>query len=420
MERRLRLQLVITVFASLAILLGLVTLITRSVDSARMDTTADDILEIIVRFDGILPENLSLPDTESGQTPSQEETREARYFVLHVDSAGNVVSANLDYTTRVTQQQVAQYAKDALSQNTEHGYVGSFRFLVQKNSDDDTSIAFLDRQRQMDTLNYSVWWESVLSALAALGLTALVAVLSKRIVRPIVESQRRQRQFVTNAGHDLRTPVSIISADADVLALDVGQNEWIDDIKKQVGVMTDLTDSLVTLAKASEGMGKDAEDVDLSGVVAQCVKSFDSRARLEGHDLTLQTQDGLHVLGSPQYLQRMASQLLDNALKYAKPGTPIAVSLSQRGLHAVLCVENDTEGVDPNEVRHWFDRFYQSDKARTHSKAGFGIGLSMVDAVASAHGGKAVGEAAPDGSHVAIKVTLPLMKGTKYGRRKSQ
>lgn len=414
MERRLRVQLVATVFISLAVLLGVVTLITRYVDSARMDSNADDILEIIMRYDGSLPDDLTLPETGTDKEPSEEATKEARYFVLHLDSNGDVVSSNLDYTTRVTQQQVAQYAQDALRQNTEKGYVGTFRFLVQKETDGGYTIAFLDRQRQMDTLAFSVQWEAILSLIAALALTGIVALLSKHIVKPIIDSQRRQRQFVTNAGHDLRTPVSIISADADVLALDLGENEWIDDIKKQVRVMTDLTESLVTLAKAGEGVQHDAQDVDLSDVVSQSVKGFGSRAQLEGHQLETQVQAGVHVAGEPSYLERMTSQLVDNALKYSSEGTPIQVSLGRKGSHAILVVRNQAEHVDPSEVKHWFDRFYQSDKARTHSKAGFGIGLSMVEAVAEAHGGKVVGEATPDGSTVTITVTLPVQKGSRH------
>lgn len=414
MERRLRVQLVATVFISLAVLLGVVTLITRYVDSARMDSNADDILEIIMRYDGSLPDDLTLPETGTDKEPSEEATKEARYFVLHLDSNGDVVSSNLDYTTRVTQQQVAQYAQDALRQNTEKGYVGTFRFLVQKETYGGYTIAFLDRQRQMDTLAFSVQWEAILSLIAALALTGIVALLSKHIVKPIIDSQRRQRQFVTNAGHDLRTPVSIISADADVLALDLGENEWIDDIKKQVRVMTDLTESLVTLAKAGEGVQHDAQDVDLSDVVSQSVKGFGSRAQLEGHQLETQVQAGVHVAGEPSYLERMTSQLVDNALKYSSEGTPIQVSLGRKGSHAILVVRNQAEHVDPSEVKHWFDRFYQSDKARTHSKAGFGIGLSMVEAVAEAHGGKVVGEATPDGSTVTITVTLPVQKGSRH------
>lgn len=418
MERRLRVQLVATVFISLTVLLSIVTLITRFIDSARMDSNADDILEIIMRYDGSLPDDLSLPQTGTATEPSEEATKEARYFILHVDDSGTVVSSNLDYTTRVTQQQVTEYAQQALSQKSEKGYVDTFRFLVRKDeTGNGYTIAFLDRQRQMDTLAFSVQWEAILSLIAALALTGIVALLSKHIVKPIIDSQRRQRQFVTNAGHDLRTPVSIISADADVLALDLGENEWLDDIKKQVRIMTDLTESLVTLAKAGEGVQHDAQDVDLSDVVSQSVKGFGSRAQLEGHQLETQVQADVHVAGEPSYLERMTSQLVDNALKYSTEGTPIQVSLGRKGSHAILVVRNQADHVDPSEVKHWFDRFYQSDKARTHSKAGFGIGLSMVEAVAEAHGGKVVGEATPDGSAVTITVTLPVQKGSWHDKR---
>lgn len=406
MERRLRIQLTLFVAAALVVLLGVMFVGTYMVRRAQVDVDADKAIDQIIENDGETPKDMS------GYSSSKiEGFYEMRYLMATVNADGTVEDANLDHVATVNADEAATMVRKALARGQERGYVGKFRYRVESGGDGTKTVVLLDRDRQIAALNDSVADEMKVYAGGVIAVTVIFLLVSKRIVRPIVSAHESQRQFVIDAGHDLRTPLSIISADADVLAMDVGENEWIDDIKDQVGVMSGLTESLIVLSRAATEDERAIGMVNLSDVVEREARGFKSRMLTEGHPLACEVEPNVYVRGNEQYLQRMVGALIDNAFKYSVACGKIEVRLAEHHLHtAELTVSNATEGVDPKEVGLWFGRFYQSDRARTHEAGGFGIGLSMVAAVARAHGGKARAEAKPDGSGVTMTVTLPTRR----------
>lgn len=406
MERRLRIQLTLFVLAALVVLLGGMFAGTYLVRRSQLDADADKAIDMVLQSDGEVPKDLS------GLSNSKiEGYYEMRYFMVTVSADGAVGNENLDHVATVDADEAATMVRKALARGQDRGYVGKFRYRVQSKGEGEKTVVLLDRDRQIAALNDSIADEMKVYAGGVVAVTAIFLLVSKRIVRPIVSAHESQRQFVIDAGHDLRTPLSIISADADVLAMDVGDNEWIDDIKDQVGVMSGLTESLIVLSRAATEDEREIGVVNLSDVVEREARGFKSRVLTEGHPLGCDVAPGVYVRGNEQYLQRMVGALIDNAFKYSVAGGSIEVRLVEHHLHqAELTVSNQTEGVDPKEVGLWFGRFYQSDRARTHEAGGFGIGLSMVAAVARAHGGKARAEAKPDGSGVTMTVTLPTRR----------
>lgn len=406
MERRLRIQLTLFVLAALVVLLGVMFAGTYLVRRSQLDADADKAIDMVLQSDGEDPKDLS------GLSSSKiEGYYEMRYFMVTVSADGAVGNENLDHVATVDADEAAAMVRKALARGQDRGYVGKFRYRVQSEGAGEKTVVLLDRDRQIAALNDSIADEMKVYAGGVIAVTAIFLLVSKRIVRPIVSAHESQRQFVIDAGHDLRTPLSIISADADVLAMDVGDNEWIDDIKDQVGVMSGLTESLIVLSRAATEDERAIGVVNLSDVVEREARGFKSRVLTEGHPLGCDVAPGVYVRGNEQYLQRMVGALIDNAFKYSVAGGSIQVRLVEHHLHqAELTVSNQTEGVDPKEVGLWFGRFYQSDRARTHEAGGFGIGLSMVAAVARAHGGKARAEAKPDGSGVTMTVTLPTRR----------
>lgn len=407
MERRLRARLIVSVFASLVVLLGLILVVSVETREAQQEASADVYLNIILDNDGILPKDASssLEDEAAG-------ILDARFFVVWVDPTGTPASMSLDQISTVSEDQAASYAHLALSTGRDSGNLGDYRYLAREQPDGGRIVAFLDRSRQNTDTQLSVTNEALVMFGGVLAVTGILILLSKRIVAPLVKAQESQQQFVIDAGHDLRTPVSIISADADVLAMDIGEdNEWLRDIKHQVGVMSDLTESLIVLSRAASSDGRKGEVVDFSSVVTEAASSFKSRSLLEGHEFRLDIEPEALVRGNAQYLSRMVGALIDNAMKYSSSGGAIDVSLSSRRHQAQLDVSNAVDDIDPAEIGRWFDRFYQSDRSRTHKKGGYGIGLSMVQAVVASHGGKVKVAAAPDGSSVTFSITIPTTKG---------
>ena len=405
MERRLRIQLTLSVLASLVVLLGVMFLGTYMTRRAQVDADADKSIDTIVEEGGELPKDLS------GYSNSKiEGFYEMRYLVARVASDGTLEETNLDHVATIVEGEAQTMVGRALARGGDRGYVGKFRYDVRAEKDGTKVVVLLDRARQLEALNASIASELKIYGAGVVVVTVIFLLLSKRIVQPIVRAHESQRQFVIDAGHDLRTPLSIISADADVLAMDVGKSEWIDDIKSQVDVMSGLTESLIVLSRASTENERGAGVVNLSDVVSREARGFKSRTLTEDHPLASDVCDGIYVRGNEQYLQRMVGALIDNALKYSVDGGAIEVRLERRLHQAELSVRNATEGVDPKEVGRWFGRFYQSDRARTHEAGGYGIGLSMVEAVVRAHGGKVHAEAEADGGSVTMTVTLPTTR----------
>lgn len=415
MERRLRIQLTASVGGVLLLLMALILGITSTVRKANADATSDRYLELIIDRDGYLPTSVDYYGSEE----VADAIFETRFFVAWLDTDGQVTRLNLSSMGNMGSEEANRLARRAYrSAVGDVGDIDEYRYLRRTLDDGTTEIALLDRARANADIRYSTLTMAAVMAAGVAGVTLVFGLVSKQIVAPIVRSRESQQQFVVDAGHDLRTPISIISADADVLAMDLGEDdEWLRDIKHQVGVMSDLTESLIMLSRATAtDSRKGGEPVAFSEVVEEQVRGFRSRSLLEGHEIRPQVAAGIVVRGNAQYLSRMVGALVDNALKYSAEGSPIDVSLAVAGRTrraAELVVSNATEGVDASEVGRWFDRFYQSDKARTHRAGGYGIGLSMVRAVAESHGGRAFATAAPDGTSVAFHVVLPLARGER-------
>lgn len=407
MERRLRAQLTASVAAALFVMLAFIIVSSTFLRRQQLDATADAVLDIVLDYDGSVPSGyVSLPSTGSA---SINDILGAQFFVASIDPSGSVTGVNLDGIGLLDGDTALRLAQEVYRRaGPDSGSIEGYRYRIRHGSDGSMTVAFLDRTSQSDTLRYSTLAISWISLAVMVGTTLVFALLSRRIVAPIVRSQVAQRQFVVDAGHDLRTPVSIISADADILAMDIGEdNEWLLDIKRQVAVMSELTESLIVLSRASAAIARD-DVVDIGELVGEQVSSFRSRALLEGHELELGRMDGVWVRGNRQYLARMVGSLLDNALKYSSVGAAISVRVERHVRQVEVSVSNAVDDADPADVRRWFDRFYQSDRSRDHHVGGFGIGLAMVRAVAEAHGGRARASVSSDHRRVTMTVSMPL------------
>lgn len=205
----------------------------------------------------------------------------------------------------------------------------------------------------------------------------------------MAESYEKQKQFITDANHELKTPLTLILSNLDIVEADVGKNEWLDDIRSESERMGLLINQMVTLCRMDESDTPLAlADVDLSGVVDDTVSEFEALAADRKKKLTASVEPGVHYRGDEALLRRLAAILLDNAVKYFDAGGEIRVSLRCRH-HPVFTVENTYAEVDRLELDRLFDRFYRADKARTFTGS-FGIGLSIAQSIAKKHKGSVI------------------------------
>ena len=234
----------------------------------------------------------------------------------------------------------------------------------------------------------------------------ILAFASKRVLSPVEESYRKQKRFITDASHEIKTPLAIISADAEVLELENEGSEWVESIKNQVSRLTSLTEKLVFLSRMDEGaVQMHMTDLDYSGLVRETAEAYIPMATSQEKDYKIDVEDGIHMTGDADNLTQMVNLLIDNAYKYSDEKGSIRVSLYAQGKKKVLEVYNTVEEIEKGSLNNLFERFYRSDTSRSSDTGGHGIGLSVVAAIATAHRGKAMARST-DGKSVVFKVSI--------------
>ena len=265
-------------------------------------------------------------------------------------------------------------------------------------TDEKLLIVFVDCSR--DTQNV----ESVaaISCLVAVGCYLLVLILvilcSRKAIRPVIESMEKQKQFITDAGHELKTPIAIISANTEVIEMCSGESEWTESIHHQTERLTSLVTQLLTLAKMDEGGGQlELKEWNASETIIDAVQSFEAPAVTK--QITLQTDIAkeLRMEGDAARIHQLVSLLVDNAVKYTPEGGTIRVRWWKNGKKAELAVENTCDNLPEGDLNRLFDRFYRADASRARESGGYGIGLSVAAAIVQAHKGKITAERTKDG-----------------------
>lgn len=375
------------------ILMAVLVLIMNLVNYHEVVSESDSVLDLISQPN--LPffgEQKPHGDREdiSGFIPpgmSVEVPYESRFFVIVASNDGEIIQSDLSRIVSVDGESARDYICSALKSSKSRGFVGSFRY--SKTSDErGTRIVFLDCGRKLDQFR-SFLWISVIVGLGGCALAFIAFVFAAgKIVSPIAESYEKQKRFISDAGHEIKTPLTIINANVDLLELD-GENEELAEIRNQTRRLTSLTNDLVMLSKMEEAEHTLQKiEFPLSDLVNETAASFRAPSAAKGLALETDVEPGITVNGSPEDIRRLVSVLLENAVKYSKEGGRIALGLAAHRKTALITVENDTEtALEKESIAHIFDRFYRADASRNSATGGHGIGLSIAKAIAEAHGG---------------------------------
>ena len=368
---------------------------------------ADDILSVLAENDGHFPNSWQhMENQEKKEIFQAELPYESRYFSVSFTEGTVCNLIDVDKIAAIDSDMAVEYATDVRESGKEHGFVGNYRYQVN-DTEDGTRVTFLDCRRSL--LNFREFCITITQV--AIGGFVLVFLLiiyfSRWIVNPAVESYEKQKLFITDAGHELKTPLAIIDADADVLSMDVGESEWLTDIKKQVRRLTTLTNDLICLARMEEA-NQDMEMISfpISEIVEETASSFQAPAKTQKKEFILQITPALSMTGDEKMIRQLTSILLDNALKYSPEGGTIRVSLKKQNRQIRLLVYNTAAAVDPSELTHLFDRFYRSDRSRNSATGGYGIGLAIAKAIVNTHRGR-IQATTEDGKSLTIEASLP-------------
>ena len=370
---------------------------------------ADELLTILSENKGAFPTGLGgqanrLPPGMSPETPY-----ESRYFSVTLDSnTGAVVQAETSRIVSVDTTQAIEYAKNVLRDGNIQGFADSFRYIIRM-EDDFVRITFLDCSKTLDAFRNFLLASAGISLVGYLVVFALITFFSNRIIRPISESYEKQKRFITDAGHEIKTPLTIINADADVLAMEFGENEWLEDIQKQARRLTSLTNDLVMLSRMEEAENTmQMIEFPFSDVVSEAALSFQALAQTQEKDFQCQIQPMLTLRGNEKAIGQLVSILLDNALKYSPVNGTVSLTAEKQNRTLRLSVYNTTANeITKESLPLLFDRFYRTDPSRSSQTGGYGIGLSVAKAIVAAHNGK-IQAATEDGHSLQITAVFTV------------
>lgn len=441
MIRKLRVKVVLTAMLSLLIVLTVIFGTAGIMNYKRIVTNANGILQILQDNGGSFPDltrsnengraseengetgedgktvDISRPSDvppemgAAGRGFSAELPYESRYFTVQFSENGDVLSVNTGKIAAVDTETAVQYAREVLAGGKSSGFVRDYRYMVSEtgtSSSDGTSVIFLDCAREMGSLRSFLFTGISVSLIGLLAVLLLLIFFSGRIVRPFAENYQKQKQFITDAGHELKTPITIIDADAQVLEMDIGENEWISDIHLQTKRLTQLTQDLIQLSRMDEQRQIEKIEFPLSDVTQEIAENFQALAKTQNKTFSFDIQPMLSLKGDEKAIRQLVTILLDNAFKYSDDAGRIELTLKKRKNDIVLGVFNTTEHVSKESLPLFFDRFYRTDQSRNSKTGGYGLGLSIASAIVSSHGGKIRAETSDEKS---LRITAIVPAG---------
>lgn len=408
MIKRLRRKFIVLSVLSVTAMLVLIMGAVNIINYRKVVRGADDVLAVLAENNGAFPAAAAGRDRPGGPPfPSPETPFESRFFSVLLNADGTPVSANTGRIAAVDAETALAYARSVFDSGSLRGFRGDYRFLVQQ-AGDAARVIFLDCGRNLSAFRNFLYTSLIISASGVLGVFLLMLIFSNRIIRPIARSYEKQKRFITDAGHELKTPLTIIDADAELLRMELGESEWLSDIRAQTRRLSELTRDLIFLAKLEEQ--QDTMQMlafPLSDLAAETAQSFQSLARTRGQRLVIDIQPMLSMTGNQKAIRQLLSILLDNAVRYAGEQGRIELKAARAGRHIRIAVQNTTGApVSPELLDHLFDRFYRGDASRNSETGGTGIGLSVAAAIVAAHRGR-ISASAPDPHCLELIILLP-------------
>lgn len=325
-----------------------------------------------------------------------------------LDENGEILEIHQDGAENYSETELSDIVSRIFSDKKEQGWHQYYKFckttIRRSDGTSETVIGLLNASSSLYSVLTMLLISIVIGVSSFLLVLLIIILASKRAVKPIAESYARQKQFVTDAGHELKTPLTVISANNELSRMLYGESEWFDSIDKQISRMNVLVQNLITLAKMDEEQRPVFSCINLSDAVYDTAKSFENLIHSRGRIITFDIADDITCLGDESRLRQVISILMDNAAKYCDEKGKIAVRLiSDRQIH--LQVINDCRTAANCDFDKVFERFYRADKART-SDGSFGLGLSIAKSIVELHKGN-IRARLLEHNRVMFEVTLP-------------
>lgn len=407
MFHKIRRRFILAAMAAFGTVTLLIIVGINAANYYRTTATQDGLAEALLLHEGTVPAKRQAPPPPLREMERRdpEAAFMTRFFTVHCDTDGRIRAASRDYISSVDEVTAEAYAQAVLSKGREKGYYEGYRYRV-KREENGISVLFLNSTIQIQSMR-SLLLVSFLTGTGSLLLVFLMILfLSGRAIRPYIKNIERQRQFITDAGHELKTPITSIATSADIAAMEHEGDEWIDNIRRQTARLTKLVGDMVALSRLDEEEPfPEKSRFSVSEAAWEAAEPFAHLAKAKGKSYSQHIAEDLTLYGDRDSVQRMISILLDNAVRYSDEGGAIRMRIYRRRGKICVDVSNTCDLSDVSGLDRLFDRFYRMDASRSAATGGTGIGLSMVRAIAETHGGKAEVRSA-DGKKICFRVTL--------------
>lgn len=404
MIKKLRTRFILIAMGSITAVLAIIIGAINIAGYTRVNESADHILGVLIENGGAFPK----PDNRGEGAPRilpPETPYETRYFMAVLNDEGQIIQSNVRSIAAITHTEAEEYAQAVWESGKTSGYKDVYRFATVK-TDGETLVVFLDRTRELASVQSFLFISLLVSIVGIASVFVLVLVFSKIALKPVAESYEKQKRFITDASHEIKTPLTIIDANTDVLELVGTENEWTQSIKKQVRRLSSLTENLLSLSRLDEDNNAlTMVDFSFSDAVNESIEPFLTLAEKNGKHFLLDVQNHITQTGNEALLRQLISILADNAIRYGAENASIKVSLKKQGRHNVLTFSNPVESIPVGNLDVLFERFYRADSSRSSQTGGYGIGLSIAQSIVLAHKGKIHAEST-DGASIVFTVLL--------------
>ena len=384
MFKSLRRKFVATSVASVAVVIILMASTLNFINYYKMGQRVDDSLYEASKSSALVTifsdgeEDMIVTKNTASKTPNNN-----GFSIVKIDENKNVIRSYRDDVLIKGKDDLQKLVTGAVNESSTSGYVGTYRYL-KVNNDAGNLVLLLNTQRDLDSFHAFMRNSIIVSLIVILSVFILLVLISKKVISPIQQSYQKQKQFITDASHELKTPLAIIRSNTDVLELENGDSKWTKNIQNQVDRLTSLVNSLVVFSRMEEKDTVEKVKFNLSESLHARIDDFEELASFQKKHFNADIDNNIYYRGEQQAIVQLMDILLENAIKYATKETNINVTLKKNKKYATMKISNKAN-VKKGDLRKVFDRFYRLDESRNSTIKGYGIGLSMAKLIAEKH-----------------------------------
>lgn len=384
MFKSLRRKFVATSVASVAVVIILMASTLNFINYYKMGQRVDDSLYEASKSSALVTifsdgeEDMIVTKNTASKTPNNN-----GFSIAKIDENKNVIRSYRDDVLIKGKDDLQKLVTEAVNESSTSGYVGTYRYL-KVNNDAGNLVLLLNTQRDLDSFHAFMRNSIIVSSIVILSVFILLVLISKKVIAPIQQSYQKQKQFITDASHELKTPLAIIRSNTDVLELENGDSKWTKNIQNQVDRLTSLVNSLVVFSRMEEKDTAEKVKFNLSESLHARIDDFEELASFQKKHIIADIDNNIYYRGEQQAIVQLMDILLENAIKYATKETNINVTLKKNKKYATMKISNQAN-VKKGDLRKVFDRFYRLDESRNSTIKGYGIGLSMAKLIAEKH-----------------------------------